>query len=78
MKLAVASAQLGGVILFTVTPLVLPVARGSPILRSIDVPFEQAARSHQWIGNLRILLVTIQGVLFAIYAGLTNQLSLHW
>ena len=56
----------------------LPVARGSPILRSIDVPFEQTARYHRWIGNLRILLVTIQGELFATYAGSTNQLSLHW
>jgi ferric-chelate reductase len=41
MKLAAASAQLGGVIPFTVTLLFLPVARGSPILRLIDVPFEQ-------------------------------------
>ena len=76
MKLAAASAQLGGVIPFTVTLLFLPVARGSPILRLIDVPFEQAVRYHRWIGNLTMLLVTIHGVLFAIYAGSTNQLSL--
>jgi hypothetical protein len=46
--------------------LFLPVARGSVLLRFIDIPFEHAIRYHIWLGHLTLLLFTIHGLLFVI------------
>ncbi|CAA6660249.1 unnamed protein product [Spirodela intermedia] len=44
--------------------LFLPVARGSILLRLIDIPFEHATRYHVWLGNLTMMLFTLHGVGF--------------
>ncbi|KAK4762803.1 hypothetical protein SAY86_008571 [Trapa natans] len=46
--------------------LFLPVARGSILLRLIDVPFEHATKYHIWLGNLIIFLVTVHGLCYMI------------
>ena len=46
--------------------LFLPVARGSVLLRLIDIPFEQATRYHVWLGHLTMLLFTLHGLFYAI------------
>lgn len=70
------SAMLGMALPFTVSVLFVPVARGSPILRLIDVPFEQAVKYHRWFGYLTVLLVSIHGSTFVIYLGTVHQLHL--
>ncbi|XP_071701202.1 ferric reduction oxidase 7, chloroplastic-like isoform X2 [Rutidosis leptorrhynchoides] len=46
--------------------LFLPVARGSVLLRLIDIPFEHAARYHVWLGHLTMLLFTLHGLCYVI------------
>ncbi|PKI66580.1 hypothetical protein CRG98_013024 [Punica granatum] len=46
--------------------LFLPVARGSILLRLIDIPFEHATRYHKWLGNLIIFLVSMHGLCYMI------------
>ncbi|KAL5856331.1 hypothetical protein ACOSQ3_003789 [Xanthoceras sorbifolium] len=46
--------------------LFLPVARGSVLLRLIDIPFDYAVRYHVWLGNLTILLFTLHGLFYVI------------
>ncbi|XP_047953212.1 ferric reduction oxidase 7, chloroplastic-like, partial [Salvia hispanica] len=58
--------RLGVIGLFCVALLFLPVARGSLLLRLIDIPFEHAARYHVWLGHLTMLLFTLHGLFYAI------------
>ncbi|KAF3440642.1 hypothetical protein FNV43_RR18926 [Rhamnella rubrinervis] len=46
--------------------LFLPVARGSLLLRLIDIPFEHAIRYHVWLGHLTMLLFTLHGLFYVI------------
>lgn len=46
--------------------LFLPIARGSVLLRLIDVPFEHATRYHIWLGHLVMFLLTLHGVFYMI------------
>ncbi|KAF3970840.1 hypothetical protein CMV_005498 [Castanea mollissima] len=46
--------------------LFLPVARGSILLRLIDIPFEHAIRYHVWVGNLTMFLLTLHGLCYMI------------
>lgn len=66
-KLDKSGELFGKVIPFAMTLLFIPVARGSPILRLIHVPFDQAVRYHRWLGHLTMLLITTHGVLYSIY-----------
>jgi ferric-chelate reductase len=75
-KLDKCSLSLGLVLPFTIALLFLPVTRGSPILRMIDVPFEQAVKYHRWIGNLTVLLVALHGILYGVYYGVIHQVHL--
>ncbi|KAG0577508.1 hypothetical protein KC19_5G161700 [Ceratodon purpureus] len=70
------SAMLGRALPFTISVLFVPVARGSPILRLIDVPFEQAVKYHRWFGYLTVLLVFIHGATYAVYLGSIDKLRL--
>lgn len=56
--------------------LFLPVTRGSPILRMVDVPFEQAVKYHRWLGYLTMLIVSAHGITYAIFAGSINSVYL--
>ena len=46
--------------------LFLPVARGSVLLRLIDIPFEHATRYHVWLGHLTMMLFTLHGLFYII------------
>lgn len=58
--------RLGVIGLFCVAFLFLPVARGSLLLRLIDIPFEHGARYHVWLGHLTMVLFTLHGLFYAI------------
>ncbi|XP_041013294.1 ferric reduction oxidase 7, chloroplastic-like isoform X1 [Juglans microcarpa x Juglans regia] len=46
--------------------LFLPIARGSILLRLVDIPFEHATRYHVWLGNLTMFLLTLHGLCYMI------------
>ncbi|KAK7843345.1 ferric reduction oxidase 7, chloroplastic [Quercus suber] len=52
--------------LYCLAFLFLPVARGSVLLRLIDIPFEHATRYHVWLGHLTMLLFTLHGLFYII------------
>ncbi|CAK7335898.1 unnamed protein product [Dovyalis caffra] len=56
--------HLGSMGLFCLAFLLLPVARGSVLLRFIDIPFEHATRYHVWLGHLTMVLFTLHGLLY--------------
>lgn len=70
------SDALGKALPFTIGCLFMPVARGSPILRLIDVPFEQAVKYHRWMGYLTVLLVVVHGATYGVYAGAIHKIEL--
>ncbi|XP_050226397.1 ferric reduction oxidase 7, chloroplastic-like [Mercurialis annua] len=58
--------QLGFIGIFLLGFLFLPIARGSVLLRLIDIPFEHATRYHVWLGHLTMLVFTVHGLVFVI------------
>ncbi|TMW94481.1 hypothetical protein EJD97_010207 [Solanum chilense] len=46
--------------------LFLPVARGSVLLRAIDIPFEHATRYHVWLGHLTMAIFSLHGLFYII------------
>ena len=58
--------RIGTIGLYCLAFLFLPVARGSVLLRLIDIPFEQAIRYHVWLGHLTMLLFTLHGLIYVI------------
>ena len=52
--------------LYCLAFLFLPVARGSVLLRLIDIPFEHATRYHVWLGHLTMELFTLHGLFYII------------
>lgn len=61
--------------------LFLPVARGSVLLRLVDIPFEHATKYHVWLGHLTMLLFTLHGLFYviawAIQGRLQKEVSFH-
>lgn len=66
--------RLGMIGLFCMVFLFLPVARGSVLLRLIDIPFEHATRYHVWLGHLTMLLFTLHGLFYVIGWGMRGNL----
>ncbi|KAK7843358.1 ferric reduction oxidase 6 [Quercus suber] len=58
--------RIGTIGLYCLAFLFIPVARGSVLLRLINIPFEQAIRYHVWLGHLTMLLFTLHGLLYVI------------
>ncbi|KAJ7942492.1 Ferric reduction oxidase [Quillaja saponaria] len=58
--------RFGSIGLYCMAFLFLPVARGSFLLRLIDIPFEHATRYHVWLGHLTMLLFTLHGLFYVI------------
>ncbi|XP_024966678.1 ferric reduction oxidase 7, chloroplastic-like [Cynara cardunculus var. scolymus] len=54
--------------------LFLPVARGSVLLRLIDIPFEHATRYHVWLGHLTMMLFTLHGLFYVIAWAIEGRL----
>ncbi|KAF2317255.1 hypothetical protein GH714_019099 [Hevea brasiliensis] len=67
--------RLGMIGLFCLAFLFLPVARGSVLLRLIDIPFEHATRYHVWLGHLTMLLFTLHGLFYVIGWGMQGNLQ---
>lgn len=76
MKLEYTSVMLGWVSMIPIALLFLPVTRGSPILKLIDIPFEHAVKYHVWLGHLTLILVFGHGVAYLIYYSLMNEAHL--
>jgi len=72
--LDVIGARLGAVGLFCMLFLFLPVARGSVLLRLIDIPFEHATRYHVWLGHLTMALFTLHGLCYVISWSMEGRL----
>ncbi|XP_040989758.1 ferric reduction oxidase 7, chloroplastic-like [Juglans microcarpa x Juglans regia] len=58
--------RFGSIGLYCIAFLFLPIARGSVLLRLIDIPFEHATRYHVWLGHLTMLLFTLHGLFYVI------------
>ncbi|KAF8018767.1 hypothetical protein BT93_H3617 [Corymbia citriodora subsp. variegata] len=61
--------------------LFLPVARGSILLRLVDIPFEHATRYHVWLGNLTMFLLTMHGLCYFIVwfiRGIVLESIIEW
>lgn len=66
--------RLGSIGLFCMAFLFLPIARGSVLLRMIDIPFEHATRYHVWLGHLTMALFTLHGLCYVIAWALEGRL----
>ncbi|KAF3440643.1 hypothetical protein FNV43_RR18927 [Rhamnella rubrinervis] len=66
--------RLGSIGMFCLGFLFLPVARGSVLLRLIDIPFEHATRYHVWLGHLTLVLFTLHGLCYVIAWGIEGNL----
>lgn len=66
--------RFGSIGLFCLGFLFLPVARGSILLRLIDIPFEHAAKYHVWLGHLTMMLFTVHGIFYVIAWALQGKL----
>ncbi|PIN22246.1 Ferric reductase, NADH/NADPH oxidase [Handroanthus impetiginosus] len=66
LMLELTGLRLGLIGLFCMAFLFLPVARGSVLLRLIDIPFEHATRYHVWLGHLTMALFTLHGLFYVI------------
>ncbi|KAJ4761795.1 ferric reduction oxidase 7 [Rhynchospora pubera] len=81
LMLELTGLRLGLIGLFCMVFLFLPVARGSILLRLIDIPFEHATRYHVWLGHLTMFLFTLHGLFYMISWGLQGILlkkMLEW
>lgn len=54
--------------------LFLPVARGSLLLRLVDIPFEHATKYHVWLGHLTMIVFTLHGLLYVIAWAIQGRL----
>ncbi|KAK9286122.1 hypothetical protein L1049_014503 [Liquidambar formosana] len=64
--LELSGLRFGLIGLFCLAFLFLPIARGSVLLRLIDIPFEHATKYHVWLGHLTMLLFTLHGLFYII------------
>ncbi|XP_052205314.1 ferric reduction oxidase 7, chloroplastic-like [Diospyros lotus] len=56
--------RFGGIGIFCLAFLFLPVARGSILLRLVNIPFEHGARYHVWLGHLTMTVFTLHGLFY--------------
>ncbi|XP_065851364.1 ferric reduction oxidase 6-like isoform X2 [Euphorbia lathyris] len=54
--------RFGSMALSIIAFLFLPVARGSILLRIVDIPFEHATKYHAWLGHLTMFLLTLHAL----------------
>ncbi|XP_058089938.1 ferric reduction oxidase 6-like [Magnolia sinica] len=66
--------RIGSVGLFCMGFLFLPVARGSVLLRLIDVPVEHAIRYHVWAGHAMMWIFTLHALCFVFLWSLQGRL----
>lgn len=73
VMLELSGLRLGSVGLFCLGFLFLPVARGSMLLRLIDIPFEHATKYHVWLGHVTMALFTAHGLCYLLAWGLEGR-----
>lgn len=66
MKLKLTGLRLGFIGIVCLNLLFLPVARGSVLLRAIDIPFEHATKYHVWLGHFMMTVFTLHGLFYMI------------
>ncbi|KAK9161913.1 hypothetical protein Syun_002815 [Stephania yunnanensis] len=72
--LEVFGLRFGSIGLFCLAFLFLPVARGSLLLRLIDIPFEHATRYHVWLGLLTMLIFTLHALCYLVAWAIQGRL----
>ncbi|KAA8545351.1 hypothetical protein F0562_020135 [Nyssa sinensis] len=72
--LELSGLRFGSIGLYCLAFLFLPIARGSVLLRLIDIPFEHATRYHVWLGHLTMMLFTIHGLLYVVAWAMQGRL----
>ncbi|XP_058089935.1 ferric reduction oxidase 6-like isoform X1 [Magnolia sinica] len=65
---------LGTIGMYCLAFLFLPIARGSVLLRLIDVPFEQATRYHIWLGHVTMAVFTLHGIFYIVAWAMQGQI----
>ncbi|XP_073014051.1 ferric reduction oxidase 7, chloroplastic [Typha latifolia] len=73
LMLELTGLRFGSIGLFCMIFLFLPVARGSILLRLIDIPFEHATRYHVWLGHLTMIIFTLHGLCYMISWSLQHR-----
>lgn len=73
--LEVTGLRFGFIGLICLAFLFLPVARGSVLLRAIDIPFEHATRYHVWLGHLTMALFSLHGLFYMIGWAMQGRLA---
>ncbi|KAI9177237.1 hypothetical protein LWI28_012704 [Acer negundo] len=62
----IGGVSLGYIGIFCLAFLFLPIARGSILLRLMDIPFGHAARYHIWLAHLTVYLFLLHGICFVV------------
>ncbi|MCD9560932.1 hypothetical protein HAX54_019795 [Datura stramonium] len=81
LLLELAGLRFGFIGLMCLAFLFLPIARGSVLLRAIDIPFEHATRYHVWLGHLTMALFSLHGLFYVIgwaMRGILLEQLLEW
>ncbi|XP_042487431.1 ferric reduction oxidase 7, chloroplastic-like [Macadamia integrifolia] len=74
LMLEMSGLRFGTIGLFCLAFLFLPIARGSIILRFIDIPFEHATKYHVWLGHLTMMIFTLHGACYVIAWAMQGRL----
>ncbi|GAV63751.1 Ferric_reduct domain-containing protein/FAD_binding_8 domain-containing protein/NAD_binding_6 domain-containing protein [Cephalotus follicularis] len=77
LMLELSGLRFGMIGLLCLAFLFLPIARGSVLLRLIDIPFEHATRYHVWLGHVTMLIFTLHGLCYVITWALQGRLLLE-
>ena len=72
--LELSGLRFGLIGLFCLAFLFLPIARGSVLLRLVDIPFEHATKYHVWLGHLTMFLFTLHGLFYVIAWAMDGRL----
>ncbi|KAG0558552.1 hypothetical protein KC19_10G036900 [Ceratodon purpureus] len=81
VKLKLTGLRLGFIGIVCLNLLFLPVARGSVLLRAIDIPFEHAAKYHVWLGHFMMAVFTLHGLFYMVawyFEGHLIERILEW
>ncbi|KAL3680615.1 hypothetical protein R1sor_023571 [Riccia sorocarpa] len=62
--------------------LFFPISRGSPILRLVNVPYENAVRYHRWLGHISLWILLAHSITFSLHiyytGGQTTKTIWEW
>ena len=73
VRIGRASYYMGRSSMIPFSLLWIPVSRGSPFLRLMNVPFEQAVKYHRWLSILTLFMLTLHSTGYIIYYVATHR-----